>query len=148
MKAFTLLEVLVVLGITMTLSIMVMPVAISQIQSKTVLNMAEDLSSSLFLYQQNAYSRKNNKSYGISFSTTRYTIFIGNTLASAENFESVDFPSSVTISQISLANSSNEIVYPAGSFKPSTTGTIRLTDGITIYQININSEGLITYTQL
>ena len=111
-------------------------------------NIVKDVESNIFLYQQNAYSGKNNKSYGVAFSATQYKLFIGESLASAENVENYTFGSNVSITSINLNDGGTEIVFAPSSLKPSAYGSIRFSNGNEAYDLKINREGRIEYSKI
>jgi type II secretory pathway pseudopilin PulG len=147
-KAFTLMEMLVVIGMFFTISILVLPAAIKEISVSKSDSAVKDVRSAIYLLGQNAFSRFNNKTYGIALFSDRYVTYVGTDLAHAESSDTFSFSREVTISQISLTGNATEIVFPAGSFRPSVTGSFKVGDSITTYQISINAQGLITYSKL
>ncbi len=144
-KGFTLLEILVVMGIFVTIAAIAFPTTIGQLQKVKVEDVANNMSSLTFAQQQNALSGLNNKNYGIAFQTNRFILFTGNSLASAESTENIDLPNGMTISQINLSASATEITFTKGSFRPSQYGNINITDGSKVFTVLINKEGLINY---
>ncbi len=120
-----------------------MPVTIQQLRIGTVVNATKDAASQVFLYQQNAFTGKNNKDYGIAYTANNYTLFVGSSLATAEQTTLIDLPNGTSFSSINLSNGATEIVFSSGEFRPSAYGTVRLSDGTNAHIIDINAEGLI-----
>lgn len=146
-RAYTLIELLVVLGILMASTLILIPIAIEQIQGNRTFSEVKILYSNLSSQQQNSFSGLNNTSYGIALFSDRYELFIGETLATASSTENILLKNNVQITNINLT-SGNEIWFPQGSVKPATFGEITLSDGIENYQLTINKEGLIEYAKL
>lgn len=143
LKAASLIEITITMGMLAIFAFVMMPVTIQQLRIGNVVTTAKDATSQVFLYQQNAYSGKNSKSYGIAYTANNYTLFIGTSLATAEQTILVDLPNGTSFNPINLSNGASEIVFSSGNFRPSAYGTIRLTDGTNSHVIDINAEGLI-----
>ena len=144
-KGFTLIEILLVLGIILAVGFVVVVISVSKVQSSQTESLLTDTASIMFLYQQNAYSGKNGKSYGIHFESDSYSLFIGDSYAAAESSDTVALPGDTTISTISLTGGGNDIVFASGSFKPSTDGFVRFSNGMGTYVLQINAQGLIDW---
>jgi len=146
-SAYTLIEMLVVIAIISVVAIFILPVSINELQKSRLDSTVGDIASELYQFQQNAYARRNNKSYGVAFNQPqqKYTFFIGNSLASAEETSEKILDSKINITQINLSGGATEIVFNAGSFKPSAFGNVFFNDGINSFRLVINSEGLIDY---
>jgi len=142
-RGFTLLEVLVVLGIFMSTVFFGIAVSIPKIQQNRTEAVLSDITSLMFLYQQNAYSGKNGKSYGIHFESDKYTMFTGETYAAAETFDTIMLPADTTISAISFNDLGSDVIFTEGDLHPSTSGYVRMTNGATAYILDINTEGFI-----
>ncbi len=148
LRGFTLLEMLVVMGIIGSVSLVAMPITINQIKQTNLQQTVRDMNSAIFLYQQNAYASKNSKSYGVYFESDKYTLYIGESFATAEVTEPTILQSDVSISQINLTGGGNEIKFTAGGFRPTASGTIVLSDAFNSFALDINSEGLISNYKL
>lgn len=145
LNGFSLLELLVTMGILMLLSLMVFPLAINKTQESKLESYASQLITDLY-YQQNR-CKLNNVAGGVSLGVNTYTLYYGDTLATSTDTDTKKYPSNIRITSIALT-STNEITFPAGEFKPSSFGTLRLTDGTNSIQVYINKEGLIGYEKL
>ncbi len=143
-KGYTLLELLVVLGIIGFISLLVLPGSITNVYNQSIESQTSDLASQLYVYQQNAYAGLSDKSYGIKFDSSSYSIFIGPSYSSAEQIEVIPL-NKVSIQNINLNSGGNEIVFNQGSLKPNATGDMNLSDGSVIYRLSINKEGFIEY---
>jgi len=122
-SGFTIFEIVVVLGILVALALVVLPISVKEVKSSQAKSIADQMTSYIFLQQQNAYTGKNNKSYGIAFNSDSYTVFVGNSLASAEDTLIVDYPADTT-SNILLSNGATELVFLRGYIHPSQYGNI------------------------
>lgn len=142
-KGFTIFEMVVVLGILLSSSLILLPIGIGQLQRNKVENVAKDLASRIFLYQQNANSGLGNESYGISFANNSYTLYTGDSLGSAVDSAEIPITSNIQISNISITGGGNEIHFDKNTFKPVNDGTITLSDSANSYNIVINQEGMI-----
>lgn len=145
MKAMTFLEILVVIGIFALVSAITLPLSQDFLNRTRVDATAKTITYTLFRQQQDAYSALNDSSYGVAFFADRYTVFSGNSLATATYQESVVLDSGTTISQINLSTG-NEIVFTKGDIKPAIYGDIRISDKNNVnYKVEINSEGMVDY---
>lgn len=147
-KAFTIIEVLIVIGVLTVLAFIALPLAIREIQTGKTDSFIRELNSSFRILSQDAFSGKNNKDYGIALLPDSYIIFIGPSLSEAE--EQIVYPTAdeVIIKNIDLTDSATEIVFTAFSQKPDVHGTFEVGDNYSTYLFDINKEGLITYHKL
>jgi Tfp pilus assembly protein FimT len=148
LKAYTLTEVVLVISLMGMLAVLVLPYAISDIQKNNVKSATTEIVSIIEYYQSNAYSRKNDKTYGIAFYSNKYTLFTGSSLAAADYVEDVFLGSSLSITNITLSGGTNELIFTSGSVKPNQNGTLRVTNGSASYMISINKEGYVEQTTL
>lgn len=142
-KAFTLMEVIVVIGIIALSTAILLPYSLSQIDRSTVSNTADNLESLVFLQQQNAYSYKNNQSYGIYFDMKDIYLYQGDSYSAALEATKVDIDKTVGIIEVNLNDGGRDINFQKGSFKPSSYGTVNIGKERVSYQIIINQQGLI-----
>lgn len=145
-KAFTILEVVSVMGLLVAASFFAIPFLISQIQETNAQFFASQMTSSIFLLQQNAYSQKAGDANGIRITQDSYILFDGTNFASGNVIGEVDIPSNLKINNINLTGGANDIIFPDGSVVPSASGSFQVSDGSAVYIITINSEGLVNYT--
>jgi prepilin-type N-terminal cleavage/methylation domain-containing protein len=148
LKAYTLLELIVAMGIFTIISAVLIPFTVNFLKSNSAKSAATDLSSLIYSYQQESYGGNNSKSYGFKFSNTSYTLFVGSSFAAAESTEVINLPAGITISSLNLTGGATEMVFTSGSIKPSTNGTIRITDEFVTYEIQINQEGFINIIRI
>lgn len=148
LRGYTFIEIIAVMGLVGLMLSVSLPFTIDQLQATRVEATASDISSAMYLSQQNASSGKENKNYGISFTTNGYTTYKWEDPNPIEEIAVVEFPTNTTISSINLTDTSSEITFQSGSFRPSTDGTLQVTDGGAISIIRVNSEGLIEHYTL
>jgi len=147
LPAFSLLEVLIVTTIFFAIAIITLPFSIGQLQESRSDAVLKDLRSALFLIEQDAYTRKNNSAYGIAFFSDHYIEFSGPSLATATEQNSVSVTGSTRFSDYSFGGS-NEVNFVAGSFRPTSSGSVVISDGKNSYRLSVSSQGLISYTIL
>ncbi|KKP43419.1 MAG: hypothetical protein UR32_C0001G0038 [candidate division WS6 bacterium GW2011_GWE2_33_157] len=145
LQGFSLFELLVVMGILLMLSALVFPLTIQKTQESKLESYASQLTTDI-RYQQQRSSLKN-MAGGISLGSNQYTLFDGESLASATDTDIKKYPTNIQITSVSLTNGS-EIFFPSGEFKPLSYGTLVVTDGRNSIRVYINMEGLIGYEKL
>ncbi len=145
LKGFSLFELLVTMGILMLLSLIVFPVATQKAQEDKLESYASRLVTDIYYQQQR--SALKGLPEGIYLANSGYTIFEGETLLDATDTDVKEYPTNITITSISMSNG-DVIFFPKGEFKPSSYGTLVLTDGINLVRISINREGLIRYERI
>ena len=141
-EGFTLLEILLTLGILLVIATLVFPITLQKAQESKLEVYANQLTNDLY-YQQQRSSLKGLSS-GIAIDNNGYTLFDGESLSNASETQVKTYPSNISINSVALT-SGNEIIFPEGKFKPSTYGTLVITDGQSSISIYINREGLIGY---
>ena len=141
LQGFSIFEILITLGIILTLSALVFPFTLQKLQASKLNSYASQLVTDLYFQQQESYFK--NSLRGISFSAHGYTIFDGETLATATETSYKEFVSNINITPIGFP--ANEFYFPQGEFKPSSSGYIQLYDGLNTVNIYVNREGLIYY---
>jgi type II secretory pathway pseudopilin PulG len=142
-KAYTLLEVIVVIGIIVLITGMVVPISIRQTKLNELSVAAKDFHSHVFVQQQNAFSGKNNSVHGIYVENEGYWLFQGETFATSASKDYFSFGKGIR-----LISGNTEIVFPRGSQKPLNEASIVLTLANNNYIILISAQGVInSYVQ-
>ena len=144
---FTLIELIVVIGIFSMVSMMALPIAIKNIQTTKSDSAMKDLKSAIFLVEQDAFSKKVNQGHGIKFYSHSYVVYTGNSLATATITDTFTQPDDVLFTNINFGGGS-EISFPVGSFRPLSSGSIDVTNGASTYRIQVSSEGTIQSSKL
>ncbi len=145
LKGFSLFELLVTMGLLMLLSLVVFPVTIQKAQQDKLESYASQLVTDIYYQQQK--SALKGLPEGIYLYTNGYTLFEGETLLDATDTDLKEYATNITITSVSMSNG-DVIFFPKGEFKPSSYGTLILTDGFNLVRISINREGLIQYEKI
>ncbi len=148
LTGFTLLELLVVMGIIAIVTVVVLPFSINDLKNSNLRSLAVNITSQINNYQLSAALGKDNLYYGISIGTNSYTLFNGTSLALASQSEVVHLEEGFYFSNIDLASFGSEIVFKPNSIKPLTTGTFRISDQYNTYEILINQEGFLEWYKI
>lgn len=145
LSAFTLVEMLVFLGILLIISGFAVVLSLPQLAAIKGEGSVKELSSAIFTQQQSAFSGLSGKAYGIRFNTNSYDLFVGESWAARESSENFTITTGGEITAISLNNGSSEIVFATESFFPNTDGEIIVTEGSQQFAVLVNNQGLIDY---
>lgn len=140
-KAFTLIEVLVVILIVTSIGAFVVPVTLSSVSMSRSDGVANQISSLVFKQQQDAYSGYMDSEFGIRLNNNSITLYRGTSFSTASDTRTVSFPTE-TITY-SLNPSVSDIHFEKGSLEPSSSGSIYVNSSGKITEIVVNSEGLI-----
>ncbi len=143
LKGFSLLEIVVTLGVLMTFALIVFPVGINKNQKSKLEIYASQIVTDLNYQQQRSYLK--NIPTGVSLGGNTYTLFDGTTLSTATDTDIKKYPNNIQITNISLLNLSDEISFNSASFRPNFYGFFRITDQINYINVYINEEGLIWF---
>jgi len=143
MRGYTLIEILIVIGITSVVVGLAVPVSISQLSRNRAIDAAAEISSNLFLYQQYSYSKKDGKRYGARINAENYEMVISEdeTIDGSDEFVLYEYPDKVTVDVLS----DDEFFFDEGGFRPSEPMNFSINYGSASVVIEINSQGLISY---
>lgn len=141
-EGFTLLEILLTLGILLIIGTLVLPITLQRSQESKLKVYANQLVTDIY-YQQQRSSLKGIPS-GIAINNNGYTLFDGESFSTASETQIKTYPANISITNVNLTLG-NEILFPEGKFKPSIYGTLVITDGQSSISIYINREGLMGY---
>ena len=143
LKAYTTLEVIVVVGIILLISGLVVPMSIRQTKLNELSVAGKDFHSHVFVQQQNAFSGKNDANHGVYVENDGYWLFEGESFATSTVKDRFFFGKG-----INAIYGNTEVVFAKGSQKPSQDITIVLSFDERNYVILINEEGVIdSYVQ-
>lgn len=148
MSAFTLMEIIVVIGLFVVIVGIVFPMSLRQISQNELSSTTQVLTSDIFTQQQKAHAGENDQSYGINFSGGSYEIYTGDSYVGATEKETMDIPSEFSITSISFSDSNNDLNFSKGEFFPDAAGFVRISDSTDTYDVVINSEGAIYYEKV
>ncbi|KXK08714.1 MAG: hypothetical protein UZ20_WS6002000718 [candidate division WS6 bacterium OLB21] len=144
-KAYTTIEIVIVLAILMAIALILIPITVSGITKTNANNYLKDISSRLFDQQIASYSGKNSSAHGIAFEQEKAILFTGTSLIAATDTVDLVYPTRLSLQQTDLVGGTDQIVFLEGNYRPVAYGSVSLTDGDQIYRLEINSEGMIDY---
>lgn len=147
-SAYTLLEMIIIIGVFSALALIFLPVGIEQIQASKIENVVKDVQSLIYSQSQSAYTYKANKNYGIAFYSDHYIVFSGDSLSQADSQTRYDLSSEIKINHINFNDSGVELHFAKGTFRPHTFGSFEVSTSYSSYQITINTEGLVLVNKL
>lgn len=139
-KAFTLIEISVVIGIMVILASLTLPLGANFYKSQQLETEAQAVSEVLRRAQLKAVVQERDSQFGVYFGSGSYVLFQGGSFAGrdSQHDESFDFSSTL----VDFGGLS-EIVFSKMAGQPSVAGDITLTSGNNSRVININSLGRI-----
>lgn len=141
-NGFTLIEIVIVIGI-ITLAVgFIFPLTISQIRENKLYSASEEVSGAIFEAQQYAYSRKNGLGYGIQFEGNEYRFLSGGSYATAAIDDTFTLENGITITTSNFA-AADDIFFSPGNIRPDAAGSLIISDGSKTIEITVNSEGAI-----
>lgn len=143
-NAFTFVEVLVVLGIVLILTLIAMSVFVPRTSISRTTETVSNLESLLYQCQQNAYGGKDGIACGLKFFTGYYEMYTGTSYAQAVTKDRIDYPEGTTMTSVNFGGGS-EVTFSSGEFRPSTAGTLEVSDGVNSFEITVTEEGLIYF---
>ncbi len=137
-RAFTMLELLIVLGILAIVTIVSVPFFGSSISRNDLQNSAWRVIDDLRRAQSQAMAGHTNSAWGVHMQSDRHVFFRGTTYNAAdpENIETV-FPSTVTMSVISLNGGGSDVRFNKIRGDTSDYGSVTLQDTNTAETITI-----------
>ncbi|MCX6764153.1 MAG: type II secretion system protein [Candidatus Nealsonbacteria bacterium] len=140
-KAFTLIEILLVIGIFSILAILTLPLSLDFYKKYQLDIYTQEIVQALRRAQLKSMSVEQDSRFGIYLAEGNYVLFRGNSYAVRElQYDEIfDIPYNISLSGLS------EIVFSKLSGLPSVSGDIILTNGNEERIININSIGRISY---
>ena len=138
MKSFTLVEVLLVIGIIAILIAIIAPMGIDFYKNQQLDNSTQMIINTLRRAQLKAMSIELDANYGVYFTEGSYTLFKGNSFADRD----VQYDELFELSSfISINETPKEFVFSKFEGEPSINGDIFLTNGLDNQTININEIG-------
>lgn len=145
MRGFTLIEILVVIGLLAVVVGFAVPFSASQLSRNRAIDAAAEISSNMFLFQQNSYAKKDDKRYGIRLNAENYEMIISDdgTIDPEDQFITYDYPNNVTVETI--AESPSAVMFNYSSFRPHDDMSFSVNYGNSSVIVEINTEGLINY---
>lgn len=136
---FTLLEILIVTGITMIIVGAGYVFSVSYMRRAQIQGAASILSAEVREAQTDAYFQLDDAAHGVKLFTDHVVRFEGTSYATRVTSKDVttSFPATLTI------GAQSEIVFPNGSVEPSATATLTVSNTTYAFDISISSYGVI-----
>lgn len=137
---FTLVEVILVIGVITGIGAFVVPTAVTQIYFSRADSMANVIASSIYAQQQYSYNGYENSEYGIKIESNRLILYTGNTYETRTSEKIINGDG---VELYPTLGGSDIIHFDNSSLKPTTSGTIRSQYAGVFVDVVINSEGLV-----
>lgn len=140
MRAFTLVEILIVIGITLALVYLIVPLGLDFYRSQQLENETELVAQIIKMAQSKAMSTESDSRFGFYINNSNYVLFQGNSYASRNNqYDEIFNLSGV----INITDPPKEIVFSKTDGRPSFVSEIILNSGNQNKKITINKFGVI-----
>jgi type II secretory pathway pseudopilin PulG len=146
-SAFSMAEMVLVLGLFSLLVVMMIPVGLGQIDRQRTNSKVDEVISDIFIQQQNAYNGKSSGEYGLYLSSGEYYLYEGVNYATADWVETRDL-SGAEIQNIALDDTGVEIHFAQNELIPSTYGTFDVVSSVSSYRVTVNQEGALSISKL
>lgn len=140
-RAFTLIEMLVVIAMVTAMGAFLIPISLSQVYMSKADGAANQLVAVISKQQQDAFSGYLDSEFGIRISGNSYTLYRGNNFDVGVNKVTNTFETE-TIST-SLSSGGGDIHFEKGQLRPSSFGTLSVGSSGNFVQVVVNREGLI-----
>lgn len=138
-KAFTLIEMLLVIGIAITITALTMPVAVNFYISQGLDETTRDIVETLRRARGLAITQYNDSAFGVRFESGSYILFQGSSYASRAQSEDEIFTFITGIGTSGII----EVVFAKLTGKTDSTGTLIVATGGKSQNISINVQGKI-----
>ena len=137
MKAFTLLEILIIIAVIAILISLTIPLGLDFYRSQQLETQSQGVIQALRRAQLKAMSVEDDSGFGVYLTNDNYTLFKGNSYATrdADYDEIFDLPKIINVSGLT------EVVFSKLEGKPNETGNIILSSDNLVQTININEIG-------
>lgn len=139
MKGFTLIEILLVLGLVSGLAALTMPIGLTFYRNQIVDENGRDIAAAIHRARSQAMSQKNDAPFGVALFPGSYVLFEGPSYASrnAANDEIFPLPGGLSLSGLT------EIVYSKPGGTTTASGIITVSSASTNTTITVNQQGMI-----
>lgn len=139
MRGFTLIELLIVIGVSIAIAALTIPMGVNFYRTQVLDDSAADFFSNARRAQYQAIFQKNDSAFGIKIFSGSYTIFQGSSygLRLPSEDENFTVPAGVAIAGM------DEIIFVKRTGMPTATGIVVFTSGSDTRSISINAQGKI-----
>lgn len=146
-SGFTLIEVLITIGLIAILSAISIPLFTGTFSNNKALASVQELDANAFGAQQDAYAAKDSYGYGLYLPDggSSYTVFVGDSMATAVFTYEILLQDGVTLENVTIAGGGDEVLFGSGDFKPNNSAQLDVDSSTASYAFEISSEGLIQY---
>lgn len=146
-KGFTLLEIILVLGLMIIISVISVKSFFTLREKHSIQKDADSIVSIIEKTKNLSSNRKNDSAYGIKFSSSSVIAYSGSSYETGNKISEYNLEKTVTISNISLYTSSGiiqtEIDFAKITGNPNATGTIMLSSPSYSRIVTIYGTGII-----
>jgi prepilin-type N-terminal cleavage/methylation domain-containing protein len=144
-KGFTVLEILIVLGIMAILVTIILPSFRTMRSNEVLKATTSEIFSALGKAKSGTLSSVNSSEYGVHFESDLIVIFKGTSYSSSDvNNENISITSPASISAINLTGGAVDLYFDRLSGAPNKTGTITVSTSSFSKIITISSTGTIS----
>lgn len=137
-RSFTLVEILVVIGIVTIIGVLVIPISLNRLVFERLDSSANIIASSIFKQQQNALSKYMNSEFGVVINSNSIELYRGNSYATATYISPIAFDN-VIIS----TNIPGSLIHFSNSLLPSQSGSIYIQSESESIEVVLNKYGLV-----
>lgn len=144
-RAFTIIEVIVVIGITALLAGLSLPISGSFLSRNELSSESVKITDSLRRARTQSMYGAQDSVWGVHFTSSDYTIFRGSSYNPADSYNNTtSLPGVLSISAITINGGGSDIIFDRVSGTTSTFGTTTISnDASEIRTIVVNSAGTI-----
>lgn len=144
-KGFTLIEILIVVGILAVLIAVVSPAFSTMRNNEVLKSTTADIVSAIDKARSQTLASVNSLEYGVHFESSKIVIFQGTTYSSGDaNNEDIFISSPASISNINLTGGAVDVYFDRLSGAPSKTGTITVSVSSSTKTITISTTGAVS----
>ncbi|MEI6042093.1 MAG: prepilin-type N-terminal cleavage/methylation domain-containing protein [bacterium] len=140
---FTLMEMIIVIALIAIISGISAKVYFNIREKKAIEKDVDSVVSTIEKTKNMSLNRKNDSSYGVSFSSSTVIMFSGVTKAGGNNILTYELETDIKISSVNLSSHKNEVDFAKITGAPNATGTIVVGTPSYSKTITISGTGII-----
>lgn len=137
---YTLMELVMVLGILSLLLMLTIPVSLNFLRNQYLTSDRHAVISLLEWARDQSLMNANQSDHGVKVLSNSYVGFVGTTYATRDQSKDIVYPKSVIVT----ASGTNEVVFTSLN-ATATSSTISLANTLKSYSITVNQEGTIDW---